>query len=41
MSVTGKATSFEILDRTPGATGILFDRAQVLDGLDPGNLMTV
>ncbi len=30
-----------ILDRTPDATGILFDRAQVLDGLDPGNRMTV
>ena len=30
-----------ILDRTPGATGILFDRAQVLDGLEPGNRMTI
>ena len=30
-----------ILDRTPGATGILFDRAQVVDGLDPGDRMTV
>ena len=30
-----------ILDRTPGATGIVFDRAQVLEGLDPGDRMTV
>ena len=30
-----------ILDRTPGATGVVFDRAQVVDGLDPGDRMTV